>query len=193
MVGPLVSRRQRERVLDYIKTGLNEGARLTTGGGPPPGLDRGWFVEPTVFADVENSSTIAQEEIFGPVLTVTPYDSEDEAVCLANESAYGLAGTVWATDLDHGAQVARRMRTGTVGLNGYLPDLNSPYGGRKASGLGSELGPEGLQAYPRRQGHSALRRIRQLAPAAAPVGHRRSRRTARSGDRRPAPPARRRA
>ncbi|MER5513763.1 aldehyde dehydrogenase [Streptomyces sp. NPDC002763] len=146
-IGPLVSRRQRERVLGYIKTGLNEGARLTTGGGRPPGLDRGWFVEPTVFADVENSSTIAQEEIFGPVLTITPYDGEDEAVRLANESAYGLAGTVWTTDLEHGAQVARRFRTGTVGLNGYLPDLSSPYGGWKASGLGTELGPEGLQAY----------------------------------------------
>ncbi|MGW3442629.1 aldehyde dehydrogenase [Streptomyces sp. NPDC001076] len=146
-VGPLVSEHQRERVLGHIKTGLGEGARLTTGGGRPAGLDRGWFVEPTVFADVENSSTIAQEEIFGPVLTVTSYDGEDEAVRLANESAYGLAGTVWATDLDHGAQVARRLRTGTVGLNGYLPDLTSPYGGRKASGLGSELGPEGLRAY----------------------------------------------
>ncbi|MCT9114167.1 aldehyde dehydrogenase [Streptomyces mirabilis] len=146
-IGPLVSQRQRERVLGYIKTGLNEGARLTTGGGRPSGLDRGWFVEPTVFADVENSSTIAQEEIFGPVLTITSYDGEDEAVRLANESAYGLAGTVWTTDLDHGAQVARRFRTGTVGLNGYLPDLTSPYGGRKASGLGTELGPEGLHAY----------------------------------------------
>ncbi|WP_405833116.1 aldehyde dehydrogenase [Streptomyces sp. NBC_01176] len=146
-IGPLVSPRQRERVLGYVRTGLDEGARLTTGGGRPAGLDRGWFVEPTVFADVENSSTIAQEEIFGPVLTVTPYDGEDEAVRLANESAYGLAGTVWTTDVDHGAQVARRIRTGTVGLNGYLPDLTSPYGGRKASGLGSELGPEGLQAY----------------------------------------------
>ncbi|MFG2947880.1 aldehyde dehydrogenase [Streptomyces adustus] len=146
-IGPLVSRHQRERVLGYIKTGLDEGARLTTGGGRPPDLDRGWFVEPTVFADVENASTIAQEEIFGPVLTITPYDGEDEAVRLANESAYGLAGTVWTTDLDHGAHLARRLRTGTVGLNGYLPDIASPYGGMKASGLGSELGPEGLQAY----------------------------------------------
>ncbi|MFG2937124.1 aldehyde dehydrogenase [Streptomyces sp. NPDC048282] len=146
-IGPLVSERQRERVLHYIKTGLDEGARLTTGGGRPPGLDRGWFVEPTVFADVDNASTVAQEEIFGPVLTITPYDGEDEAVRLANASDYGLAGTVWTSDLDHGAQVARRIRTGTVGLNGYLPDLTSPYGGRKASGLGSELGPEGLHAY----------------------------------------------
>lgn len=146
-IGPLVSSHQRERVLGYVRTGLDEGARLTTGGGRPPGLDRGWFVEPTVFADVDNSWTVAQEEIFGPVLTITPYDGEDEAVRLANESAYGLAGTVWTTDVDHGARVARRIRTGTVGLNGYLPDLTSPYGGRKASGLGSELGPEGLQAY----------------------------------------------
>ncbi|MFD7876210.1 aldehyde dehydrogenase [Streptomyces sp. NPDC059766] len=146
-IGPLVSERQRERVLGYVKTGLSEGARLTTGGDRPARFDRGWFVEPTVFADVDNASTIAQEEIFGPVLTITPYDGEDEAVRLANDSAYGLAGTVWTTDLDHGAQVARRIRTGTVGLNGYLPDLTSPYGGRKASGLGSELGPEGLHAY----------------------------------------------
>ncbi|MFG2959143.1 aldehyde dehydrogenase [Streptomyces sp. NPDC048291] len=146
-IGPLVSERQRERVLHHVKTGLNEGARLTTGGGRPPGLDRGWFVEPTVFADVDNASIVAQEEIFGPVLTVTPYDGEDEAVRLANASEYGLAGTVWTSDLDHGARVARRLRTGTVGLNGYLPDLASPYGGRKASGLGSELGPEGLHAY----------------------------------------------
>ncbi|MFF2993274.1 aldehyde dehydrogenase [Streptomyces sp. NPDC057950] len=146
-IGPLVSSHQRERVLGHVRTGLDEGARLTTGGGRPPGLDRGWFVEPTVFADVDNSWTVAQEEIFGPVLTITPYDGEDEAVRLANESNYGLAGTVWTTDVDHGARVARRIRTGTVGLNGYLPDLTSPYGGRKASGLGSELGPEGLQAY----------------------------------------------
>ncbi|MGW5466103.1 aldehyde dehydrogenase family protein [Streptomyces sp. NPDC003996] len=102
---------------------------------------------PPYCGDVENSSSIAQEETFGPVLTITPYDGEDEAVRLANESAYGLAGTVWTTDLVQTAQVARRVRTGTVGLNGYLPGLTSPYGGRKASELGSERGPEGLQAY----------------------------------------------
>ncbi|MET8954224.1 aldehyde dehydrogenase [Streptomyces sp. NPDC004393] len=146
-IGPLVSAGQRERVEGYVGKGLVEGARLTTGGGRPAGLERGWFVEPTVFADVDPSSTIAQEEIFGPVLSITPYEGEDEAVRLADATAYGLAGTVWTTDLDRGARVARRMRTGTVGLNGYLPDVTSPYGGWKASGLGRELGPEGLRAY----------------------------------------------
>jgi acyl-CoA reductase-like NAD-dependent aldehyde dehydrogenase len=146
-IGPLVSARQRKRVEGYIRQGLVEGARMVTGGGRPAGLESGWFVEPTVFADVDASSTIAREEIFGPVLSIMPYGSEDEAVHLANDSAYGLAGTVWTTDLDHGVRVAGRIRTGTVGLNGYLPDLTSPYGGMKASGLGRELGPEGLQAY----------------------------------------------
>ncbi|MFD3456174.1 aldehyde dehydrogenase [Streptomyces sp. NPDC058691] len=146
-IGPLVSSRQRERVEGYIGRGLADGARLTAGGGRPPGLDRGWFVEPTVFADVDNSSVIAQEEIFGPVLTVTPYEDEDDAVRLANDSVYGLAGSVWTTDLERGARVARRIRTGTIGLNGYLPDITSPYGGVKGSGLGRELGPEGLAAY----------------------------------------------
>ncbi|MFJ4845766.1 MULTISPECIES: aldehyde dehydrogenase [unclassified Streptomyces] len=150
-IGPLVSSRQRERVEGWIGKGRADGARLTTGGGRPPGLDRGWFVEPTVFADVDNSSVIAQEEIFGPVLTITPYEDEDDAVRLANDSAYGLAGTVWTTDLERGARVARRIRTGTIGLNGYQPDIASPYGGEKNSGLGRELGPEGLQAYQRLQ------------------------------------------
>ncbi|MDX2815647.1 aldehyde dehydrogenase [Streptomyces sp. NPDC006207] len=146
-IGPLVSAGQRDRVEGYIARGLREGARLTTGGGRPADLDRGWFVQPTVFADVDNASVIAQEEIFGPVLSITPYDGEDEAVGLANDSAYGLAGTVWTADPEHGTRVARRIRSGTVGINGYVPDLASPYGGVKASGLGRELGPEGLQAY----------------------------------------------
>lgn len=146
-IGPLVSARQRDRVEGYIARGLREGARLTTGGGRPADLDRGWFVQPTVFADVDNASVIAQEEIFGPVLSITPYDGEDEAVGLANDSPYGLAGTVWTADPEHGTRVARRIRSGTVGINGYVPDLAAPYGGVKASGLGRELGPEGLQAY----------------------------------------------
>ncbi|WP_066952467.1 aldehyde dehydrogenase [Streptomyces lushanensis] len=146
-IGPLVSSRQRERVEGYIGRGRTEGARLTTGGGRPAGLEQGWFVEPTIFADVDNASAIAREEIFGPVLTVTRYDDEDDAVRIANDSPYGLASTVWTTDPDRGDRVARRIRTGTSGINGYLPDITSPYGGRKDSGLGRELGPEGLRSF----------------------------------------------
>ncbi|WP_217574999.1 aldehyde dehydrogenase family protein, partial [Streptomyces sp. GbtcB7] len=146
-IGPLATARQRERVEGYIAKGRGEGARLVTGGGRPAGLDRGWFVEPTVFADVDNNHTIAQEEIFGPVLSVIPYGDTDEAVRIANDSDYGLGGTVWTADPDRGAQVARRIHTGTIGVNGYLPDTAAPFGGVRASGLGRELGPEGLAAY----------------------------------------------
>ncbi|MFE1960022.1 aldehyde dehydrogenase [Streptomyces sp. NPDC059479] len=146
-IGPLVSSRQRERVEGYISRGRAEGARPTTGGGRPAGLEQGWFVEPTIFADVDNASAIAREEIFGPVLTITGYDDEDDAVRIANDSPYGLAGTVWTTDPDRGDRVAKRIRTGTIGINGYLPDITSPYGGRKDSGLGRELGPEGLRSF----------------------------------------------
>ncbi|MET7736752.1 aldehyde dehydrogenase [Streptomyces sp. NPDC005402] len=147
LVGPMATPQQRDRVESYIAKGRSEGARLTTGGGRPAGLDQGWFVEPTVFADVDNRSVIAQEEIFGPVLCVLPYDGVDEAVRIANDSDFGLAGTVWTSDPERGAAVARRVRTGTIGVNRYLPDLAAPFGGVKASGLGSELGPEGLEAY----------------------------------------------
>ncbi|MFF4703100.1 aldehyde dehydrogenase [Streptomyces sp. NPDC001288] len=150
-IGPLVSAGQRDRVEGFIGRASAEGARLTAGGGRPPGLDRGWFVEPTVFADVEPSHTIWREEIFGPVLSVTPYDGEDEAVALANDSPYGLAGTVWTADTDRGDRIARRMRTGTVGVNGYQPDVASPFGGWKASGLGTELGPEAIGHHQRFQ------------------------------------------
>ncbi|MET7898608.1 aldehyde dehydrogenase [Streptomyces mirabilis] len=146
-VGPLVSSRQRDRVESYIAKGLNEGARLTAGGARPVGLETGWFVEPTVFADVDNASTIAQEEIFGPVLSIIRYDGDNDAVSIANDSAYGLGGTVWSADPNRALGIAKRIRTGTIGLNGYLPDLTSPYGGMKASGLGRELGPEGLAAF----------------------------------------------
>ncbi|MFD4569043.1 aldehyde dehydrogenase [Streptomyces sp. NPDC058475] len=146
-IGPLVSRRQRDRVEDYIAKGIGEGARLTTGGGRPAGLDRGWFVQPTVFADVDNSATIAREEIFGPVLSVIAYDDVDEAVAIANDSDYGLAGSVWTADPERGLDVARRVRTGTIGVNGYALDPGSPFGGVKASGMGRELGPEGLTAF----------------------------------------------
>ncbi|MGW0356834.1 aldehyde dehydrogenase [Nocardia nova] len=144
-MGPLVSARQRERVEGYIAVGRNDGARVTAGGGRPS--DRGWFVEPTVFADVRPDHTIAREEIFGPVLSVIPYADEDEAVAIANGSDYGLGGTVWTADADRGARFARRIASGTVGINGYSNDPTAPFGGIKNSGMGRELGPEGLSSY----------------------------------------------
>lgn len=146
-IGPLVSRRQRERVESYIAAGRAEGGRITTGGGRPPGFESGWFVEPTIFSDVPPSATIAREEIFGPVLTVLAYDGIDDAVAIANDSNYGLAGSVWSADREAALGVARRVRTGTIGINHYLPDPAAPFGGIKASGLGRELGPEGLSSY----------------------------------------------
>ncbi|MFD0365521.1 aldehyde dehydrogenase [Nocardia sp. GCM10030253] len=147
ILGPLISERQRERVEGYIAKGKEEGARLVLGGGRPADLDRGWFVEPTIFADVDNSSTIAQEEIFGPVLSVIPYDTEDEAIAIANDSVYGLAGSVWTSDVEHGAEIAARVRTGTYAINWYAFDPSSPFGGYKSSGLGRENGPEGLDSF----------------------------------------------
>ena len=146
-IGPVVSARQRERVLGYIEDGKRSGAKLIAGGGVPAGQPRGWFVEPTVFADVDNSARIAQEEIFGPVLAVIPYDSDDQAIALANDSEFGLAGTVWSTDADRATEVAREIHTGTVGINDYQLDMGAPFGGVKASGIGRELGPEGLEEF----------------------------------------------
>ena len=139
------SSRHRDRVEGYIRTAQEEGARLVTGGGRPDG--RGWFVEPTVFAGVTNDQPIAREEVFGPVLSVIAYDREEDAVRIANDSEYGLGGTVWTSDTDRGTEVARRIQTGTIGVNQYLPDPAAPFGGVKGSGLGRELGPEGLAAY----------------------------------------------
>ncbi|MFC9361691.1 aldehyde dehydrogenase [Rhodococcus sp. NPDC057014] len=146
-IGPLVSAAQRERVLGYIEDGRSAGYRTTTGGGVPDSQPLGWFVEPTVFVDVDNSARIAQEEIFGPVLTITPYTDEDEAVAIANDSEYGLGGTVWTADEEHGLALASRIHSGTVGVNHYALDLDAPFGGVKSSGLGRELGPEGLNPY----------------------------------------------
>ena len=145
-IGPLVSKRQRERVEGYIAKGKSEGARMTTGGSRG-GQDRGWFVEPTVFADLDNNATVAREEIFGPVLSLIPYSDEQEAVAIANDSVYGLGGTVWSSDLERAANVARQVRSGTIGVNQYVNDPVAPFGGIKQSGMGRELGPEGMHAF----------------------------------------------
>lgn len=145
-IGPLVSERQRNIVEGYIASALADGARLTKGGGRPD-IDRGWFVEPTVFADVGPDTTIAQQEIFGPVIAVIPYDDEEEAISIANNTRYGLNGSVFTTDIDRGISVARRMETGTVELNGYSAGFLAPMGGVKHSGLGREFGPEGLDPF----------------------------------------------
>ncbi|MBI4693942.1 MAG: aldehyde dehydrogenase [Gammaproteobacteria bacterium] len=145
VVGPMASSAHRERVEGYIARGKEE-AKLVTGGGRPA-RERGWFVQPTVFAEVSNSALIAREEIFGPVLSIIPYRDEADAVSIANATEYGLGGTVWSKNGEHALDVARRIVTGTIGVNGYLPDLNAPFGGVKASGLGREMGPEAIGGY----------------------------------------------
>ena len=147
-IGPLVAERQQERVEKYIAVGQEEGARVVVGGsGRPSGLDKGWYVQPTVFANVDNQMRVAQEEIFGPVLAVIPYDNVDDAVKIANDSDYGLAGSVWTGDPEAGLDIARRVRTGTYGVNGYAMDFKAPFGGYKASGVGREFGREGFEHY----------------------------------------------
>jgi len=147
-LGPLVSATQLERVRGYIKKGVDEGARLLTGGAEAPeGLEQGYFVRPTVFSDVTRDMTIAQEEIFGPVLSIIPYDTEEEAVAIANDTVYGLAGGVWAGDKEHAAAVARRLRSGQVEVNGGGFNPLAPFGGYKQSGIGRELGKYGLEEY----------------------------------------------
>jgi aldehyde dehydrogenase (NAD+) len=148
IMGPLVNARQRERVLGHIAKGKAEGARLLVGGGRPAHLPKGFFVEPTLFVDVDPDASIAQEEIFGPVLAVTPYDDEEDAIRIANHSKYGLSGAVFSASLERAEKVARRIRTGTISVNGGLwfgPD--SPFGGYKQSGLGREHGLEGFEEY----------------------------------------------
>jgi aldehyde dehydrogenase (NAD+) len=147
MIGPLISEKQRERVEGYIKKGVEEGARIVTGGGRPEGLDGGWFVQPTVFADVDNSMTIAQEEIFGPVLAIIPFDTEEDAIRIANDSVYGLAGSVFTTDFPKAVEIAKKIRTGTYAVNMYAFDPGAPFGGYKNSGIGRENGPEGVEQY----------------------------------------------
>ncbi len=145
-IGPVVTAKHRKRVLDYIEAGKASNARLLTGGGTVDELD-GFFVAPTVFGDVDNGDLIAREEIFGPVLSVICYEDEDDAVRIANDSDYGLGGSVFSADPARAEAVARRMVTGTVGINATAPDAGAPFGGVKASGYGRELGPEGIEPY----------------------------------------------
>lgn len=145
--GPMASELHMNRVLGMIEAARGGGARLVTGGGRPAGQDRGWFVEPTVFADVDNDDGIAREEVFGPVLAVIPYDDDEDALNLANDSEFGLAGSVWTRDEQRGLDLARRVRTGTIGVNRYDIAANAPFGGMKASGIGRENGPEALNGY----------------------------------------------
>jgi len=145
----LVAKRQLDRVRNYITEGQREGARVVVGGTDmPDGIERGWYVKPTLFADADNAMRIAREEIFGPVLTAIPYRSEEEAIAIADDSAYGLAGSVFTADSGRGVEIAGRVRTGTFGVNqGYTMDPFAPFGGLKASGYGRELGTEGIDGY----------------------------------------------
>ena len=149
-IGPLVSQRQRDRVEGYLSTGREEGARVVTGGRRPQlpdDLAAGWFVEPTLLASVDNSMRVAREEIFGPVMAVIAYDGDEAAVAIANDSPYGLSGSVWSADEDRALAVARRIRTGMVSINGRPQAFGTPFGGFKQSGVGREMGPEGFRAY----------------------------------------------
>ncbi|PJK18215.1 aldehyde dehydrogenase [Mycolicibacterium goodii] len=145
--GPMASETHLARVNGHIDNARRSGARLITGGRRPADLEKGWFVEPTVFADVSNDDEIARTEVFGPVIAVIPYEGDDEAVRIANDSNYGLAGSVWSSDEDRARSIARRIRTGTIGVNRYDIDLGAPFGGMKDSGIGRELGFEGLHHY----------------------------------------------
>jgi aldehyde dehydrogenase (NAD+) len=146
-MGPLVSERQRSRVEEYVGVATAEGAILATGGGRPAHLDRGYYVEPTVFGNVGPDSRLAQEEVFGPVLAVIAADDDDHAVEIANNSIYGLNGAVFTPDVDRAYSIASRLRTGTVGHNAFRSDFTMGFGGFKQSGVGREGGVQGLAAY----------------------------------------------
>jgi acyl-CoA reductase-like NAD-dependent aldehyde dehydrogenase len=146
-MGPLAMQRQRDRVEGYIAKGVEEGARLAWGGKRPEGLERGWFIEPTVFGNVDNSFTIAQEEIFGPVLSVIPAENEERAIDIANDTIYGLNNSIFTNNADRAYDVARQLRSGTVGHNSFRTDFGIAFGGFKQSGIGREGGRDGLLPY----------------------------------------------
>jgi len=145
-IGPLFAQRHQRQVQEYIRSGLSQGARMVLGGAEPA-AERGWYVRPTLFTDASNDMRIAREEIFGPVLTVLRYRDEEDAIRIANESDYGLAGSVWTADIAHGLEIAASVRTGTYGINMYTLDIGAPFGGFKQSGIGREFGTEGLDEY----------------------------------------------
>jgi acyl-CoA reductase-like NAD-dependent aldehyde dehydrogenase len=148
LLGPLVSEVQRDKVREYIKTGVKEGATLVTGGADAPeGLDKGFFIQPTVFSNVTNEMTIAREEIFGPVLSIIPYDTEEEAIAIANDTPYGLSGAVWGGTKEHAIEIAQRLRTGQVDVNGGEFNPAAPFGGYKQSGIGRERGAFGFEEF----------------------------------------------
>jgi aldehyde dehydrogenase (NAD+) len=147
VVGPLISDKHRERVLGYVKKAGEEGASVAYGGKIPEHLDKGWYVEPTLLTNVTNDMTVAQEEIFGPVIALIPFDDDDDAVRIANDSPFGLAGSVFTSDPKRGWEIARRVQAGTFSVNTYSADFISPFGGSKESGLGREHGPYAIEEY----------------------------------------------
>jgi aldehyde dehydrogenase (NAD+) len=147
VIPPVITAAHRQRILDYIQSARDEGATIATGGGIPDEFSEGWYVEPTLITNATNDMRVSQEEIFGPVTVLIPFDDEDDAIRIANDSEFGLSGCVFTGDSDRGFEVARKIRTGTFTVNGFAADFNSPFGGYKRSGIGREHGIAGLEGY----------------------------------------------